>query len=611
MSNSAAPVTGDWNLDFFFKGYFGPDYEAAWKNYSEGIHSATDGARKLSGLTEATAVDVAKLFVQWEELYQIGGKLGTYLGCLRAADGRDEKVAQAYAALQGVGAEQKKLDVLLLDFLKQASDESFQALLGQPALAGARFRLERWREASKHQMKAELETLNADLEVDGLSAWGRLYDQISGRLEFDMPDGKGGTRKVPMSLKRSLTEDADPTVRKAAQENSNRAWAEVEDVCAACLNAIAGTRLTLYKRRNIPNFLQPPLFEGAISQKTLDAMMSAIRSRYQVPRDYLKLKARILDKAKLGVQDLYCPLPFGGDQKVSWKESGEWLAQAYGKTYPAFAEFCAQALEKDWVDYQPREGKRQGGFCTSPLTDGESRVFMTFNETMGDVQTLAHEFGHAYHNWVMRHERPLNLLYPMTLAETASTFAETLLTDAMLSSPTTSSQFKGSLLNTRLENAVAFMLNIPARFDFERKFYEERSKGEVSVSRLKELMLEAQRACYGDTINPDEEDAYFWASKLHFYITEVSFYNFPYSFGYLFSLGVYARARKEGPDFLPKYEELLRRSGSDTAENIAKSSLGVDIEDEQFWLDSIDIVQADLEAFRIQAALLFPDKVAD
>jgi oligoendopeptidase F len=410
-----------------------------------------------------------------------------------------------------------------------------------------------------------------------------------------------------MSLKRSLTESPDAAVRKTAQENSNRAWAEVEDVCAACLNAIAGTRLTLYKRRNIPHFLQPPLFEAAISQKTLAAMLAAIRTTFEVPREYLRLKTRLIGRDKLGIQDLYCPLPLKEDQRVGWAQAGQWLDQAYSKSYPAFADFCRHALSQRWVDYQSREGKRPGGFCTSPITDGESRVFMTFNETMGDVQTLAHEFGHAYHNWVMRKERPLNLIYPMTLAETASTFAETLLTDAMIGSPETSPSLKLSLLATRLDNAVAFLLNIPSRFDFERQFYEERGRGEVSVSRIKEIMLEKQRECYADIIDPEEEDAYFWASKLHFYITEISFYNFPYSFGYLFSLGVYAQAQKEGPDFYPRYEELLRRTGSDTAENIARQSLGVDLENPQFWLDSIAIVERDLAAFRTQAKVIFPN----
>ena len=588
-------VVGDWDLNFFCPEFLGSEYQDAWKRYREGLASAQQRATRLD----------PQLFLDWEELYQIGAKLGTYLGCLRSADGRNEKVAQEYAALQALGAEYRKFEVALFDLLKNASEAEFEALLKEPSLADASFRLKRWRETSRFQMNAELETLAAELDVDGMSAWGRLYDQVSGRLEFEM-DGK----KVPMALKRSLTESPDPAVRKQAQESSNRAWAEVEDVCAASLNAIAGTRLTLYKRRNIASFLEPPLFESAISQKTLDAMFGAIRQRFEVPRSYLRLKAKLIGKARLGFQDLSCPLPLSEDQQVSWEQSAQWLNDAYSGSYPNFAAFCRHALENRWVDYRPREGKRQGGYCTAPLTQGESRVFMTFNSTMGDVQTLAHEFGHAYHNYVMRSERPLNLQYPMTLAETASTFAETLLTDAMLKSERTSDQFKASLLNTRLDHASAFMLNIPMRFDFERRFYEERAAGEVTVSRLKELMLQAQRDCYGDTLNEDELDPYFWASKLHFYITEVSFYNFPYSFGYLFSLGVYAHARKEGPAFFAQYEELLRRSGRDTAENIAREALGVDLEGSQFWLDSIALVEDDLRGFEEQARKLFPQAFA-
>ena len=599
-------VPGDWDLSYFFQGYLGPDYRAAWQSYRESIERASAVAAGITALEESNIDQVAQLFLSWEELYQMSTKLATYLECLRAADGRDETVARECAALQALGAEQKKLDVQLLDLLKRAEDSAFRQLTQTPPLADARFRLERWREAAHYQMKAELETLAADLEVVGMSAWGRLYEQLAGRLVFDMPDEDGETKTIPMSLKRSLTESPDPLVRKAAQENSNRAWQEVEDVCSACLNSIAGTRLTLYKRRGVPHFLEPSRFQAAISAQTLDAMMEAIRSRYEIPRDYLRLKARIVGLEKLGFQDLSCPLPLSEDQTVNWTQAGEWLAKAYGQSYPAFAEFCSQALTNRWIDYQTRPGKRPGGFCTCPLSEGESRIFMTFNNTMGDVQTLAHELGHAHHNWVLRRERPLNLLYPMTLAETASTFAETLLTDAMLASPDTSAQLKASLLNTRLDQAAAFMLNIPMRFDFECQFYEERAHGEVSVSRIKEIMLQAQRACYGDTLAPDQEDPFFWASKQHFYITEVSFYNFPYAFGYLFSLGVCARARKEGPAFYPKYEDLLRRAGSDTAENVAQHSLGVNLKEVDFWLDSIALIEEDAKAFRAQVASLFP-----
>ena len=230
---------------------------------------------------------------------------------------------------------------------------------------------------------------------------------------------------------------------------------------------------------------------------------------------------------------------------------------------------------------------------------------MTYNNTLGDVQTLAHELGHAFHNWVMRDLRPMARSYSMTLAETASTFAETLFTDSLLADPATTDIDRAKILDTRLEGAQSFLLNIPMRFIFEKQFYEERANGEVSVSRLKEIMLDAQRQTYGDVLDSEQLDPYFWATKLHFYITGVSFYNFPYSFGYLFSLGVYKRGQEVGEGFHEQYENLLRLTGSDTAENVAKRSLSVDLESKDFWQGSIDIVAEDLAQFEAVTAKVF------
>lgn len=602
MSNSTAvslPETnlGDWDMTPFFPEFQGEAYRQAWDDYSKGSLKGQLQANSLGALSSENLDSWTQLLVEWEALGQKASHLGCYLGCLRAADSKNEAVAKDYAAFQNISAEFKKLDVLILDMLRNASQEQFESLLKKPEIESACYVFNRLRLASKYLMSADLETLAAELEVDGFSAWGRLYDQVSGRLEFQIPDGQGGQKTVPMAHKVSLLENPDPVIRKAALENSNAAWSQVEDVIGACLNAIAGTRLTLYRRRGIANFLQPALFESAITQKTLEAMMGAIEASYEIPRRFLKLKAKLLGKQQLGFQDLSAPLPLESHSDVSWTEAQQRLNREYSRHYPGFAEFCQKSFDKNWIDYQPREGKRQGGFCAGSTAIKESRIFMTYNNTLGDVQTLAHELGHAFHNHVMRDQRPLNQQYPMTLAETASTFAETLLTDSILQSPDTSDLQKATILDTRLEGAAAFLLNIPMRFQFEKKFYQERANGEVSVSRLKELLLEAQRNCYGDVLNPEEMDPYFWASKLHFYITEVSFYNFPYSFGFLFSLGVYARAKAVGSDFFAQYEELLRLTGSDTAENVAKRSLGVDLEAQDFWLQSIALVEKDLVQF--------------
>ncbi|MBN9415704.1 MAG: M3 family oligoendopeptidase [Candidatus Eremiobacteraeota bacterium] len=585
MATVLTPNTGDWDLTPYYPERLGAAYQKDRQDFRTGLDQALQ------------ETDLVKLLIQWEKLVSDSEHMGSYLNCLRSADGRDQQVGQDLASLQSDCSRMRQLEVNLGEQLKALSEAQLAELFQNAQLQDLDYYLKRLRQRALWQMPSELENLAADLDVDGMSAWGRLYDQVAGRLEFQYQNSEGETITKPMSMKVSLLEDPDPKVRKSVLDGSNRAWQGVEDVAAACLNAIAGTRLTLYKRRGIPHFLEPALFDSAIERATLDSMLGAIASRYDLPRRFLKLKAQILGVQQLGFQDLSAPLPELDNSKIAWEQAGKMLVEETRASYPEFSKFCQESLAKKWVDWSPREGKRPGGYCTGSTRLRESRIFMTYHGAFGDLMTLTHEFGHAWHSHVMHQERPLNTLYPMTLAETASTFAENLLLDALLRAPATTPEQRLKLLDSRLEAAAAFLLNIPSRFLFEKRFYEERAEGEVSVDRLKELMVEAQKEAYGDSLDPEQLDPYFWASKLHFYITEVSFYNFPYSFGYLFSLGVYAQSQKRGEAFLPTYERLLQATGRRTAEECARENLQVELNQPQFWLDSLALVEEDMRQF--------------
>ena len=236
----------------------------------------------------------------------------------------------------------------------------------------------------------------------------------------------------------------------------------------------------------------------------------------------------------------------------------------------------------------------------------ESRIFMTYNESLGDVLTLAHESGHAYHGFLMRDLRPFARGYPMTLAETASTFGEQVLMNGCLDDPTLTDQQKALMLDVEVGHGAIYLLDIPVRYEFEKAFYEERAKNPVSVSRLKQLMIDSQRRVLGDTLESGGEDPYFWASKLHFYITGLTFYNFPYTFGYLLSRGLYALFKKQGASFLTKYEEFLRLAGSDTAENVVKRAVGEDIEQVTFWTEAIRSLEEPLNRLQALAPKVLP-----
>lgn len=590
-----------WDLSSYFPGLKTPEYDSFKAETQKQLEALRAEIAGLAPLAETNTAAFAKALVGLEALFPRFSHMSSYVNCLASANSRDEDAQAEQGRLAVLGSELSKLSIMLLSLLREATDAAFAKLCKEPAVADIGHRLRLMRHDAKFQMPKDLEMLNSELSIDGFSAWGRLYNQVAGKLEFTLRLPDGSTKTVPMAQRRGLLESPDPATRKSALVDGNVAWASMEDVAAACLNHIAGTRLTLYKRRGIGHFLDEALHGSSITKNTLEALIGAIEETVELPRRMMRLKAKVLGMKKLGFQDLSAPLPIKADSFYSWADGKQATLDAFAQ-YPRLHEYAARSFKNRWVESEPRNGKRPGAYCTSSYYSRESRVFMTYNGTLGDISTLAHELGHAFHNEVLKETRPYARIYPMTLAETASIFAETLLLEHMRKAPGTAPETAASVLFNQLGDAATFLMDIPMRFYFERALYEERAKGELPVSKLKQLMLDAQKKSFGDCLNEDELDPYFWASKLHFYITGVSFYNFPYTFGYLFSRALYAQYRHKGAPFFAQYEHALSLTGNATAEEVVREALGQDIEKPEFWKTAIVSLEEELKEFETMLA---------
>jgi len=584
-----------WDLTSYFPEFDGAEMRAFKQAIRADISDLIQAATALPELNEASAAAWEDIWLRSEDLSRRMSHLGSYVSCLASSDGRNEAYLREEAEITRVRAELAKVRIALLRAFKNASDATFADLSARPALAGAQNYLNRLREEARRAMPSEQEVLATELGIDGIQAWGQLYNTISSKLEFDMVFPDGGRKKLPMSQRRSLLDDADRRVRQAAFAGGNLAWQTVEDTAASALNAIAGTRLTLNRHRGVNHFLDIALFQAAITRKTLDAMFQALFANLEIPRRILRFKAKLMGLPALAWYDLGAPLELPGEERLSWEKAKATVGESFARAYPALGDFFRKCvIAQNWVDWEPRPGKRPGGFCTSSMLSKESRIFMTYNESLGDVLTLAHESGHAYHGFLMRDVRPHARGYPMTLAETASTFGEQVLMNGLLEDPAVGDRQKALILDVEVGHGAIYLLDIPVRYEFEKAFYEKRADGPLSVTQLKNLMVETQRRVLGDTLEAGGEDPYFWASKLHFYITGLTFYNFPYTFGYLLSRGLYGKFRKEGTGFLSCYEEFLRLAGSDTAENVVKRTVGEDIEKPDFWAAAIKSLEEPL-----------------
>lgn len=594
MTCSTSSTPDRWSLESWFSSFGHPDYTEFKAALVGDVETLKTQAAALGGNTS----DIVKVINALESLSDRLGHLSAYLGCLSADDANDEAVKADEAWIATLDAESTKLQASLRSALAALDDSAFASLLGDTSLKNAEHAVTRMRHEGQHQMSAELEALAADLNVNGLHAWGRLYDTLTGKMEFPMTFPDGHTETVPMSRRRALMSEPDRQLREAAFHAGQKPWHDHAVTLAAGLNGIAGTRLSLYSRRGLPHFLDTPLFDGAMNRQSLDAMLEAIHTHIELPRRALRKAAKLQGTSALHYFDLEAPQIAAPEEKpLSWYEACATVDKAFSSAYPKLGSYFRDMLAQRWIEAQPRAGKRPGAFCTGSQLKHEERVYMTFHSTVHDMVTLAHEVGHAWHSCVLRPARSFAANYPMTLAETASNFGEMILLDGLMSDPGMTPETKAYLLDQEMLRAHAYLINIPMRYEFEKAFYTERAAGEVSVSRLSELMSEAQRKLYGDTLLDDGTDPMFWAYKMHFFITGVSFYNFPYVFGYLLSQALFARFKAEGASFLPRYEAFLLMTGSATCEEVVKQTLGEDLTNPEFWATALKAIEPSLVAY--------------
>ncbi len=577
----------DWDLSSYFTEFHNQDH-CLWKTrLAEDLAYLQERPARLAPLQAESLSDWADLLLTYQDAFTRYGHLSSYVDCLVAAEAKNTDYQREQAAVAALGAELEKATVCIKLELVEADEQWLEKLWADQRVQQIAYYFRRLVQDARHRMSRPEETLAAELGVDGLQAWSRLYGNLAGNLEFTMTWPDGTNQRVPMSLRSSLLSRPERAVRAAAFAGANQAWAEVETICAAALNAIAGTRLTLVKRRRQPTFLFNSLSQSRIRQETLEALLQAVQETLVLPKSILAWRSRRMGCEGIAYYDLSAPIPVEGLTPIDWDRAVALVRDCFHQTYPDLGNYFDRILRQRWIDYTPRAGKRPGGFCTGSDYRNEQRIFLTYQSTLSDLTTLAHEVGHAWHSHVLQCVPPLARQYPMTLAETASTFAEALLTHAVVHNDTVGKAEKTALLDAELRHAVIFLLDIPVRFLFEKRFYEERQEGELTPAQIKQLMVETQRAHLGEVLSPGGEDPYFWASKLHFYIGEVEFYNFPYTFGYLLSTSLFARLRSEGPSFLPAYENFLKRTGSMDSEEAVRQSLGEDITDPSFWRRAI------------------------
>ncbi|MEA4825475.1 MAG: M3 family oligoendopeptidase [Clostridium sp.] len=507
----------------------------------------------------------------------------------------DTKNAKAMASLESVEAGLSELAEPHAKFEKWISGiQDFDSIIkSSNLLMEHKFYLENIVEKSKYLLSDKEELVIAKMKNTGSSAWTKLKDLITSTLLVEI-EVDGENKKLPLSLVRNMAYDKNSSVRKRAYEAELKAYKNIEDTAAACLNGIKGEVITLDKLRGYKSPLDETLLNSRIDEETLNAMLTAMKESFPSFRKFYKRKGELLgNKNGLPFYDLFAPVG-EGNMNFNYDEAKKFIIENFRSFSDRLADFAQRAFEEEWIDSEPREGKVGGAFCENIHPIGESRIMCNFSGSFSDVVTIAHELGHGYHGECLKDETILNSNYPMPIAETASTFCETIIKRAAIKNASKEEAF--TILESEISDSGQVIVDIYSRFLFESELFKRRESGSLNTEQLKEIMINAQKEAYGDGLDFSYLHPYMWVVKPHYYYANTNFYNFPYAFGLLFSKGLYSEYLKRGKTFIKDYDNLLSVTGKNNLVDVAKL-MDIDLHSVDFWRSSLKLIEDDINKF--------------
>ena len=575
----------NWDLTVFYKDFDDPEFKDDLARLPKEIDAFTAA---IAAPAEDEVEKLVSLVHQEEALSCLFERLSMMIELNFAVDANNKPANAALAPLMRAVMGSSLASNAFSRYL--ASLDNLDAIIdADDELKARAFALREAAENAKHQLPEALEKPVLKMQLSGGEAFSHLRDKLDATLLVDY-DGK----QIPLSAVRALAYDGDADTRRRAYEAELASYKKIELPMSFCLNNLKAEGETMAALKGYKGVLDMALAHSRMDEKTLEAMWTAIREALPEVREYFKAKGRLLGHENgLPFYDLFAPVG-QSTRTYTVEEARALLLDLFGKFCPEMGEMMRTAFDEGWIDMYPREGKSGGAFCSGYYAKNISRVMTNFAGSASDVSTLAHELGHAFNNRMLHHKPIMMTETPMPLAETASTFNETLLISQLLKTATPEEEL--TLLDSCLTEQTQTMVDIYSRFLFEQKVVAAQADHALDVDELKETMLWAQEQSYGDGLDPEYRHPYMWACKSHYYSTGVHFYNFPYAFGGLFARGLYARYEKEGEAFVPVYCDLLSRFGSDTIANVT-ASVGIDVTTPDFWREAVESVLVQVRRF--------------
>jgi oligoendopeptidase F len=586
-----------WSLDTIYPGFDSPERQ-------RDIAELRDTIAGFEG-----AVSVGEMLGPLERCLDLAETLKTHAYVCYSTDTTNARNLEELNRLEGFDVSMHRLRARFRALLAEDGSPETSATGEQYGYV-----LDLERRLGGRQLSLEMEELAADLARSGAELWSRLQDSIGATLSTEWrgpgASGDGAPERKTVVQLRSLAHHRDREVRRKAFEEELALWRQMETPLAHAINGVKGFAVVLDRRRGFEDSLRRAVIESRMSEDSFGALIGACEEALPIFHRYLRAKARALGREKLAFYDIFAPVS-GSDapavgtdagasehdsrgSRFSFEEAKEFICDEFSAFSPELGTFARSAFDRDWIDAEPRAGKVGGAYCVSFPTVGESRILLNFDGTVSGVSTLAHELGHAYHHEVLKGAPALLRQYPMPLAETASIFCENLVYRALIRE--LPAQQRVCALEAFLQDACQVIVDILSRFRFESELFRLRAEHEVSPEDLCRLMSRFQRETYGDALDPDFLHPYMWAVKGHYYDHNLSFYNFPYAFGLLFSLALLGEYDAGKQDFSARYREVLARTGAASVDDVVRSA-GLDPTKGAFWRRSLGVLEAHVAQF--------------
>ncbi len=550
------------------------------------------------GVKGQTAAQVAatlnELVNQMNALMEIGGTLRAYINAFISTDSYNAEAKKAFSTWEQNYVQMQQAVNRVRAWVGSLGDLLPAAFELDGAAQRHQFVLAEIAEQSQYMMSQAEEELAAELGLSGAGAWAKLQGTVTSQLSVEL-EVDGETQKLPspalINLRRNHPDEA---TRRKAFEAEMAAWGSVKEPLAAALNGVKGYVNTLNRKRDRRDALHSAIDQARIDPQTLDAMLGAMEASLPMFRKYFLAKAQRLGKESLAWWDVFAPVGKTAT-RYTFDEAAAFIVAQFGTFSPDLAEFAQHAFDHNWVDAHMRDGKRGGAFCMSLPKVKESRILCNFDGSLDSVFTLAHELGHGFHNLCKKDRTILQQSTPMTLAETASIMCETIVFEATIQKVSDPEE-ELAVLETSLISDSQVIVDIYSRFLFEKEVFERREKGELTAEELCDIMDRAQAATYGEGLDARYRHPYMWTWKPHYYRPGLSFYNFPYAFGLLFGIGLYAIYQERGAEFIPQYRELLAATGDGTVADLA-ARFEIDVRAPAFWENSLNVIGQRIERY--------------